>query len=502
MNKNKYNYLLGVFEISNEESFMEGIPIGLILEKEELKETNDINLSSKISLKYLRYVPPNKNNTDISPIRIYGYRKSLEEDEKTYFQATNLPLVLIHTENDVEPARDGGDINCKIKIINDGKIETNENAEIKVRGKSTSFASPKKPFRVKFSSKQKILNFKGKEKKWTLIANHFDRSLLRNNLAFQISRLMEFPFTPRCLPVDVILNGEFRGNYYLCDKIEVGKNRINITKMENTDIDEPNVSGGYLLQIDSGGWDWGKDKKEQIGTFKTLKGLTGKILYPEENDITPEQESYIKNKLNQFEDEIYNGILDNIDLDSYSKYFIIEEFCGDPDHVWSSYYFSKDRNDEKIYFGPAWDFDLAFDNDKRLYPTSDKDEFCFNYCDSAGTFRQFVKALLANRDVIENIQKTWERLCETALNDKILVDYIEEEKIKLEESSELNFLKWDHFVSQETNPWGRHGGGDGGFGFGRKGENFEVSVEVVKEYVINRFVSLTKLIDKAVLSAA
>ena len=61
---------------------------------------------------------------------------------------------------------------------------------------------------------------------------------------------MEFPFTPRCLPVDVILNGDFRGSYYICDKIEVGNNRINITKMEPTDIDEPNISGGYLLQID------------------------------------------------------------------------------------------------------------------------------------------------------------------------------------------------------------------------------------------------------------
>ncbi len=489
----KYNYLLGVFEVSNDTTFMEGIPIEIIREKGELEETNILNINSQNSLKYLRYIPPNKNYTNISPIKIYGYKKQLFEEEKNYFQATNLPLVLIHTENNTEPDRNGGDVNCTIKIINEGKVELAQSAKIKVRGKSTSFASPKKPYRVKFFSEQKILNFKGKEKKWTLIANHFDRSFLRNNLAFKISRIMEFPFTPRCLPVDVILNGNFRGNYYICDKIEVGKNRINIAKMKTTDINEPDITGGYLLQIDSLGW--GREQ-QGIGYFKTEKGMTGKILYPEEDKITPEQESYIKNKLNKFEDEIYNGILDSLDIDSYSKYFLIEEFCGDPDHVWSSYYFSKDRNDDKFYFGPAWDFDLGFDNDRRLYPTSNKTDFCFYYCDSAGTMREFVKTLIKNKNVIENIKKTWERLRETGLNENILLNFIEEEKMKLEESIELNFIKWDHF---ENNEKGR--GHRGGFGFGRQGENFEESIEVLEDYVKNRFINLTRLIDDAVSSA-
>ena len=493
----KYNYLLGVFEGSNEESFMEGIPIGIIKEKEELEETNELEITSKNSVKYIRYIPPNKNYTDISPIKIYGYKKAKDEDENNYFQATNLPLVLIHTEKGIEPNQNG-DVNCTIKLINEGKMEISDTGKIKVRGKSTSSVSQKKPYRIKFSSKQRVLNSKGKEKKWTLIANYFDRSLLRNKLAFKISEIMEFPFTPRCLPVDVILNGDFRGSYYICDKIEVGNNRINISKMEPTDIDEPNISGGYLLQIDSGGW--GRREQTPVpGTFKAEKGLTGKILYPEEDEITPEQESYIRAKINKMEDEVYNGILDSIDLDSYCKYFIIEEFCGDPDHVWSSYYFSKDRNDDKFHFGPAWDFDLGFDNDGRLYPTSNKTEFCFHYCDSAGTMRQFVQALIDNKEVAKNVQKTWERMRETGLDEKVLLDFIEEEKNNLEESSELNILKWDNYVEN----WGNGRGRGGGFrlGLGKNGEEFETSVEVLKEYVKNRFNSLSKLIDNAVSSA-
>ena len=159
--------------------------------------------------------------------------------------------------------------------------------------------------------------------------------------------------------------------------------------MEMTDINEPNITGGYLLQIDAlSGYD------RSPNNFKTEKGITGKILYPEEDEITSEQQTYIKYKLNKLEDEIYNGILDSVDLDSYSKYFLVEEFSGDPDHVWSSFYFTKERNDDKFYFGPIWDFDLAFDNDERLIPTSSKTDFCFNYCDTAGTTREFIKAIL------------------------------------------------------------------------------------------------------------
>ena len=183
------------------------------------------------------------------------------------------------------------------------------------------------------------MNFKGKEKRWTLIANHFDRSFLRNALAFKISKLMKFKFTPRCQPVDLILNGNYQGNYYICDKIEVGNNRVNITKLKTTDISEPNITGGYLIEIDaSSGFNnkFGPGLVTKLGNgskignggggnnFKTTKGIVGKIEFPKEDEITPEQKDYIAEKLNKFENEVYNGILDSIDLESYSKYFLVE----------------------------------------------------------------------------------------------------------------------------------------------------------------------------------
>ena len=69
----KYNYLLGIFEGSNELSFRNGIPIGIIKEKDELNELNYLNFFSPNSFKYIRYNPPNRNNTSLDQIKIFGY---------------------------------------------------------------------------------------------------------------------------------------------------------------------------------------------------------------------------------------------------------------------------------------------------------------------------------------------------------------------------------------------------------------------------------------------
>ena len=485
------NYVLGVFEASNDSSFKNAIPIAIIKEQGKFNEVNFIDLNILNTYKYIRYIPPNKNNTSIFPIKFFGYQIESSEslNQTKDFQVTNLPLISIHTSETIKDEES----ECSVTIINDGKIEINENALIKLRGRSSNFASQKKSYRIKFDSKRHILNFKGKDKKWSLIANHFDRSFLRNALAFKISELMQLKYTPRCQPVDVILDGNYQGNYYVCDKIEVGKNRVNITKIETTDISEPNITGGYLLQIGGSSGGFGRPGREntQTGGFKTAKGITGSIESPKKDEITPEQKNYISEKLNQFEDEIYNGILDSIDLESYSKYFLVEEFCGDPDNVFSSFYFTKERNDDKFYFGPVWDFDLAFDNDKRLNPTSEKPQFCLYYGDSAGTTRELVKALIGNKKVMKYIKETWDKLCDTVLNETVLQDFIDEKSQYIEESVQLNILKWDNYVAEGNGRGGRGGG------FGRKGESFEDAVGVLKEYVKNRFISLTALINKA-----
>ena len=436
------NYLLGIFEGANDPSFKDAVPLAMI--KGELQIVNYIEVNTSNTYRYVRYIPPNKNNSDISPIKIYGSKKNENSDNldnKRVFQATNLPLIYIYTDNKTNPTQIYHKLNCSVLVINKGKIEINETATIKLRGKSTAIIPTKKPYKLKFNKKQKILGFEGKFKNWALMANAFDRSLLRNALAYKISELIGFEYTPRCTPVDLILNGNYRGNYYICDIIEIGKNRVNLDKIEKTDISKPNITGGYLMEFDGGVF-----YEEYYGNkhYTTKKGMIFKIGNPKDDEINKEQEKYMLNHLNKVESEVFDSNLENLDLETFAKFFLVNEYCGDIDFLWSSCYFHKKRNDDKIYFGPVWDFDLALDNHEALIPTNEKNFFCYQRGGSAGTLNKFVATLVENKKVINYIQKTWKDLCDTVWNKTVLLNFLEEREKKLKESSELNFLKWDN----------------------------------------------------------
>ena len=152
------NYLFGIFLVSNNTNFSDAVPISMIkINSNELLIPNN-----QISSKYIRYIPPNINSSSITPIILYGKNSSIIDDI-TYFQATNLPLILVNTENNIEPLIKEKYIKSKIILINEGKININQTGQIKVRGHSTS-VQIKKPLKIKFDKKQEIPEIKGKFK--------------------------------------------------------------------------------------------------------------------------------------------------------------------------------------------------------------------------------------------------------------------------------------------------------------------------------------------------
>ena len=111
----------------------------------------------------------------------------------------------------------------------------------------------------------------------------------------------------------------------------------------------------------------------------------------------------------------------------------MDEFCGDPDEILSNYYIFKKRNDDKFYFGPVWDFNLAFDNDNRLYPTNEKTNFLYGLGDSAGAMFTFTDMLIKNTIIINHILDTLEKLKNTTLNESVLIGFIEQEDSHIKE---------------------------------------------------------------------
>ena len=159
-------------------------------------------------------------------------------------QLTNLPVVYIHTVNDEIPYDKEHEIDCFISIIShDGQTILSDTATIRERG-NASRGFPKKPYRIKFAHKHQVLGSPANAKKWTLINNYGDKTLMRNQLAFELSRRLGMPYTPFCAYVDVVLNGDYKGCYQLCDQIEVRKNRVDITEMKPSDNSGEALTGG------------------------------------------------------------------------------------------------------------------------------------------------------------------------------------------------------------------------------------------------------------------
>ena len=318
------DYLLGIFQGANDKTFFDAFPLYMIKEEIEPDKNNFFKISCSKAFKYLRYVGPKSKNESVSTFEIYGtYESNKELFEEDMFQPTNLPLLVINSENGDMPK--GRDKETKVKanylLINEGKLNMRKTGTIKLRGNS-SLNSEKKPYLINFDEKAIVLDMPAKERKWTLIPNMFDKTLMRNILGYKMSFIFGLKYSPYCRFIDIILNGDYVGNYMICDKIEVAKDRVDITKMDETCIQEPEISGGYLVQ------GTGSSMNQDPATFKTDKGITLTYEYPKPEDITKEQKIYLKNKLDEIEAKVYENITENIDLESFARYFLVEDFSA------------------------------------------------------------------------------------------------------------------------------------------------------------------------------
>ena len=237
----------------------------------------------------------------------------------------------------------------------DGSINYDSGTDkmnIRGRGNST-WSYSKKPYNIKLNSKKAILGMP-KHKRWCLLANYIDRTLIRNAVAFELAKMTSMNWTPNGRFVELVLNGKPLGNYYLCEAIRIDNDRVNINEMTVNDISGDAITGGYILELDS--------YYDAEWKFKTsYYRMPVNIKQPDEDDINNYQYSYIKNYYNAAEKELYNGSLDGfaeyVDMNSLIDWYLLNEAIYNPElqHPKSSYMY-KDKG-SKLYMGPAWDHD-------------------------------------------------------------------------------------------------------------------------------------------------
>ena len=445
-NRGNERILLGVFEGANTPDFMDALPLYIITEIGSYGIIDYANITCSKGFRYVRYVGPSDERCNIAEIAFYGHPG--EGDESNLYRLTNLPTVSIHTENNVEPYDKVHDINALITVISDKdkKLRT-DSGTVRLRGnKSISF--PKKPYRIKFNEKHKVLDSPAKAKKWTLINNYGDKTLMRNLLAFELSRCLEMPYTPYGQSVDVLVNGEYKGNYQLCDHIDVRKNRVELVDTLAEERDDP-LSTAFLIEADA------RASTEDCW-FTSKKGTPMTIHYPDDDEITPQQKTYIEDCFNALEEDWKK----TLDLNTFIRHFLVGELSGNTDTYWSTYMY-KHRENDTIFTGPVWDFDIAFENDQRTYPINNKNDFVYRSGGSnTGNMRTFVDNIIVrDAGAKAKMLEIWGKAREANVNEQHLVDFINQQEEKLQESQKLNFMRWpimNELVHENPKVWGSY----------------------------------------------
>ncbi len=422
---------LGMFEGANRSDFMDAVPLYMHVGESSANQMNYAHVNCSRGFRYVRYRKSDlKGEYKIAALEFWG--EAGAGDDSQLVQLTNLPTVVIHTKNNQEPYDKEHEIDCYISIIsNDGKSVLSDTATVRLRG-NASKDFPKKPYRIKFEHKHHVLGSPANAKKWTLINNYGDKTLMRNQLAFELSRRFGMPYTPFCTYVDVILNGDYKGCYQLCDQIEVRKNRVEVTEMTTADNSGEALTGGYLIEADAYAYD-------ELSMFWSVYNTGVTIKYPQEDSITSEQAAYIAKQYNTME----MNWKKNLDLNTFLRHFLVGEVSGNTDTYWSMYLY-KQRANDTLYVGPCWDFDLAFENDGRTYPISHLNDYIYR---TNGSTTGYLKTLV-NKIVVEDtqakqqLQAIWSQVRKAGFTEESFIRYIDEQEALLQQSQRLNFIRW------------------------------------------------------------
>ena len=361
---------------------------------------------------------------------------------QTYQRVTNLPHVYIETVNNVPITSKTTYVDATMYYVDEEDVVTQyEGMQIRGRGNST-WGLKKKPYRIKFQEKEKFLG-KGyaKAKKWTLLANAGDKTLMRNAVTFLMGDFLGLKNNPAHKFVDVTLNGTFLGNYQISDHVDVRPHRVNITEQDLPLTEESDITGGYLLEVD-GFYDG--------NCFTTSQyGVPVRIHYPDEEDITWEQNSYIRQYMKDFETVLHGskfadaeeGYRRWVDSTSLVNWYIATEVSGNVDGYFSTYFY-KDQQDSLLYWGPLWDYDIAYNNDSRTDRGGTNDtenQLMSDYGYGAG--KNWINRMWQDPWFARLVNRRYEEVLDAGLED-YLYHQIDSISDLLQESQELNYNKW------------------------------------------------------------
>lgn len=272
-----------------------------------------------------------------------------------YIELNSVTLDEVHQDKDVK--YDGTQV-----IVTDIANTKNNlhvtDATFKGRGNSSWACYEKKGYQLKFDKKTSVLGM-AKAKKWVLLANASDDSMMRNQLAFHLADQLGMPYVPDSAYVDLWINGDYRGTYLVCEKVEIGSSRV--------DLKDPK---GVLMEQDEAFY---ADEDIWIQNDGTGKHFVLKESVTEDDQsVIQEAVQGFDDALNEFMDYLLvtpdgditlDALSQYIDVDSFLQYYLVNEYTLNRESATTSFYWYKDGDSDVLHLGPVWDFDTCMGND-------------------------------------------------------------------------------------------------------------------------------------------
>lgn len=327
--------------------------------------------------------------------------ENIDPDSVVWLYSEHIPAVFIETESGTSD-QINSDKNIKepgtIKVLEpDGSFSLEHSLEyIKGRGNTSYTEFDKKPYQIKLTQDAPFLDMEP-GKKWVFVSNSADSSLIRNALSRSLAGHLNLPQSEEGTFVDLYVNQEYVGNYYVVEKIEIQENRLllsdlqkatehenetedlstyetawtDTTKAKQIPNDPEDITGGYLIERD---FDNRFLKEVEINESYFITEAKECFIVRDPEYTSEAQIAYIDSYVQSVENAILSaeGIdgttgksyQDLIDVDSFVRKYLLEEVTANYDGGVASSYFYKDSDtiDGRLYAGPVWDYDVSWGN--------------------------------------------------------------------------------------------------------------------------------------------
>lgn len=382
------------------------------------------------------------------PVVLTVHTSAKSVSYKMYVHAyTGLPLLYIDIAGKQEVTSKDYYLDATLRLVEDVKTRAagdvvSAPVHIKGRGNS-SWAQPKKPYRLKFDEKIALLG-EHKDKSWVLVANYSDKSMLRNSLSYYMGKVSNLEWTPSSHFVELFINGQHRGTYLLCEKVKVAKHRVNVG------------DDGFLLECNR----WAD--QEDGNVYFYTPNLTPAIVVKEPDVMAGDANfEYVRNYMLTAEQVLFSanfadpnvGWQKYMDMDSFVDWYLIHEMSKNVDCMFNfSTYMNLPRGG-KLRMGPIWDFDIAYGNIKQ------SDSGYLKWVFPSGNLLSVTKWYSRLMKDPAFVAKLKERFNYFYSHKNEFLTYLNESAQYLRYSVEENEAKWGtlyHYTFKNYNIWGSY----------------------------------------------